>query len=103
MKEFLTRLGFEVDCAREKQDALELLKVSDYSVVLLDLSLTDSTAGLELARAVHEGCPWTRIVLLLSFAPPGIREVAQSYGATAILQKPLRLSLLERTIYQVLR
>jgi CheY-like chemotaxis protein len=104
MKEFLTRLGFEVDCASRKEDAVELLKTSEYSLALLDLGIAqeNNLDGLELADDIHRYCPWMRIVLLVSYAPPGIKEVARSYGATVILQKPLHLSVLESTIYQVL-
>ncbi|NJM53782.1 MAG: response regulator [Blastocatellia bacterium] len=65
MKSYLSILGFEVDCARELEEAEALLSNLDYSVVVADLRLTGvgSEEGLEIINFVRRNCPKTKIVL----------------------------------------
>ena len=55
---FMTH-GYQVDCAREMQEAEALLATVRYSVVIADLRLSElpSTEGIEIVRYVHERCP----------------------------------------------
>lgn len=90
LRRYFTRLGFEVACARELEEAEALLANDDYAVVIADLSLTDngSTEGLEVIRFSRLRSPETRVILLTAYGSPEIEREAMRRGIDAFLHKP---------------
>ena len=95
---FETQARFDVDCARELEEAEALLSHVHYDLLIADLRLTGahSSEGLELIRFARERSPWTRVVLLTSYGSPELESEAMSRGVDAFLQKPMPLSDLAR-------
>ena len=72
---------FESDAAVRVSDALELLEKNVYDLILLDLSLPDST-GLDTLRTVHEKKPEIPIVILTGLNDMDVSFQALEQGAT---------------------
>lgn len=83
MSTYFRMHGYEVDCAREREEAEALLTARRYACVIADLRLTAAHGadGLELVGFVRERCPWTRIVVMTAYAflhkPKPLPQVAQ--------------------------
>ena len=93
MKEYFETQGYGVDVARSKDEALALLAVARYDVVIADLRMSPAgpADGLGLAAAVKRLAPETRTVILTAYGSPEAREQARRVGVDAFLHKPERL------------
>jgi len=91
---YFKRAGFEVDCARELEEAEALASYTPYDLVIADLSLSadGSTEGLEIVRHVRRYCPGARMIMLTGFATPVIEREAYRRGADVFLRKPRPLA-----------
>lgn len=100
VKRYFTRIGFEVDCARELEEAEALATHTRYRVVIADLSLTDSGSneGLEIVRFMRHSCPTARVIVLTAHGSPSIENEAYKRGADAFLHKPQRLQELAEIV-----
>lgn len=104
VKRYFTRIGFEVDCARELEEAEALVAHTVYGVVIADLSLTDSgsTEGLEIIRFMRRSCPGARVILLTAHGSATVEKEAYKRGADAFLHKPKPLQELARIVDQLM-
>lgn len=100
MWEYLSLCGFDVDCARRKDEALALIGRKRYAAVIADLCLTggQSTEGLEVLIAVRERWPSTRTILLTAYGSPEIEADARTRGVAAVVHKPLPLPEVARIL-----
>jgi DNA-binding NtrC family response regulator len=101
IKEYFTTHGYEVDCAREFEEAEALLANVCYSVVIADLRLTgiNGVEGLELVGYVKERCPWTRIIILTAYGSREVEQEALKRGVDAFLRKPKPLPQLAQIVF----
>src|SRR5689334_10389902 len=101
MKDYFMAQGYEVDCAREFEEAEALLANITYSVVIADLRLTGSygVEGLELVAYVRERCPRTHIIILTAYSSPEIESEALRRGVDAFLRKPKPLPHLAQIVF----
>jgi DNA-binding NtrC family response regulator len=101
MKEYFTTQAFEVDCARELEEAEALLANLSYAVVIADLRLTGihGVEGLELVAYVRERCPRTRIIILTAYGSPEVEQEAMQRGVDAFLRKPIPLPQLAQIVF----
>jgi DNA-binding NtrC family response regulator len=92
--EYFIPLKYEVDCARELEEAEALLAHVRYALLIADLRLTGihSNEGLELIRFARERSPWTRIVVLTGYGSVEMETEAVGRGVDAFLQKPMPLA-----------
>ena len=72
--------------ARNGREALDLVKSLVPDVVLTDIEMPEVT-GLDLAQAVRQQHPRTRVVILTTFARPGYLRRALDAGASGYLLK----------------
>lgn len=86
--------GFDVDCAREREEAEAMLAEGGYDAVLVDLSLTAGHGpdGFEVVQAARDFCPHSRIVVLTALGATEIQQEAYRLGADVFLQKPRPLA-----------
>jgi DNA-binding response OmpR family regulator len=97
---YFSRIGFDVDCARELEEAEALAVCRHYDLVIADLSLSDngSTEGLEIIRHVRRNCPAVRVILLTAHGSPVVEKEAFRRGVDAFLHKPKPLAELARIV-----
>jgi DNA-binding NtrC family response regulator len=101
MKEYFTTHNYEVDCAREFEEAEALLANIRYSVVIADLRLTGihGVEGLELVAYVRERYPRTRMIILTAYGSAEIEQEALRRGVDAFLRKPIPLPQLAQMVF----
>lgn len=94
IREYFQPLGYDVDCARELEEAEALLVHIRYALVIADVRLTGvhGNEGLELIRFIRERSPWTRIIVLTGYGSTEIEMEAIGRGVDAFLQKPQPLA-----------
>ncbi|MEA2569498.1 MAG: hypothetical protein QOI24_1499 [Acidobacteriota bacterium] len=103
LRKYFSAEGFEVDCARELEEAQALIVTSRYALVIADLRLSWSYAveGLEILRFVRQYSRGTRVIILTAYAGPEIQRSARALGADAFLQKPVPLPDIAAAVYRL--
>jgi DNA-binding response OmpR family regulator len=104
MRCFFGGLGFDVDCAQEKEEAEALLDHVAYDALIADLCLTVGFGpdGLNLIGHARETCPSIRIVVLTAVEGEETKELASDLGAHAFLRKPTALAEVARVLDRLL-
>jgi len=90
MRRYFTARGFDVDTAREMEEAQALLANVRYAAAIIDLRLTGvhGAEGLEILGYVRSTCPETRTVLLTAYGSAELSREARERGADVVLSKP---------------
>jgi DNA-binding response OmpR family regulator len=103
IRSYFNRYGYEVDCARELEEAEALLSHRQYDIVIADLRLTGSSGreGLDVVRFIRERCPGSPIVMMTAYGTPEIELEAVELGARAFLQKPKPLAELAEVVFSL--
>ncbi|MBA2491246.1 MAG: response regulator [Gammaproteobacteria bacterium] len=104
MREYFAAYGFDVDCARDRQEAETLLIEQSYAVLITDLRLTGSedTDGLDIVRFALERHTSTRSILLTAYGTPEIERMASALGVSVCLSKPRPLDEILETVVELL-
>jgi len=98
-RDYLSDLGFSVDCAAEIEEAQSLLAYFPYAVVITDLRLSKlSFGGLDLVKFIRERSLPTRVVVLTAYGWPELKTEAANQGVDMFLRKPMRLSDLAKNV-----
>jgi len=100
MREYFSQHGFNVDTAREMEEAEGLIKATEYKVIIQDLrlGLARWPDGIEIIKLIHKRNPDTRIVVLTSYGSPEAEAEARLAGADAFLRKPKPLSQVAQVV-----
>jgi CheY-like chemotaxis protein len=101
--------GFEVTEACDGKDLLERLTeaapssggADSFDMILSDINMPHFNA-LDVMVGARSRLTTTPIVLMTSFADDNTREQARRLGASAVLDKPLRLDDLSATLVRIL-
>lgn len=98
-QEYLSGLGYAVDCAREIEEAQTLLSHLQYAVVITDLRLSRlNFGGLELVKFIREAALPIRIMVLTGYGWPELKAEAANLGVDVFHRKPMRLTEIARCI-----
>ncbi|CAN5856124.1 hypothetical protein BH18ACI4_BH18ACI4_06590 [soil metagenome] len=100
MSEYFSLHGFNVDTAREIEEAEKLVENFEYRVIIQDLRLgaTRNPDGLDIIRLAHKRHPETRIVVLTAYGSAEMEDEARRSGADAFLRKPKPLSQVAQVV-----
>lgn len=93
----LLRDKYEISWAKNGQEAVEMYKVKQPDVILLDIKMPIMD-GLEALTALRELDKTTPIIMQTAYAFDQDVEKAMQLGATAYLTKPI----LKDTLYETL-
>ena len=104
LRKFFNAAGFEVDCARELEEAEALIATTDYDVVIADLRLSWNVAveGLEILRFIRQTSRHTHVIILSAHTSPEMRDSADALGADAFIAKPTPLPVIAETVSRIL-
>jgi two-component system cell cycle response regulator CtrA len=94
--------GFNVYTTDLGQDGVDLGKVYDYDIILLDLSLPDMS-GFEVLRALRVSKVKTPILILSGRAGIENKVIGLGYGADDYMTKPFHTDELVARTYAVVR
>ncbi len=93
----LEHVGHAVSCCSHAQDALGVIAVQDFDLLLVDYRMPDMT-GLDLITILREdGCKIPAIMMTGHFATED-RVPAEQLGIRAILHKPMTLPQLAKAV-----
>lgn len=97
--DYFTEHGWEVDCAREIEEAEALAGVNEYDVVITDLHLTGihGSEGLELVSYLRAR-GGAKVIVFTAYSTPEVERVALERGAHAFLQKNTPISHIAQMI-----
>ena len=93
----LRRLGYSVDLAYDGEQALQLLEVERYDLVLLDLNLPGAD-GMTVLRTLRQTDRETRVLILSARSEVADKVEGLDAGANDYLAKPFHLEELEARI-----
>lgn len=100
-REVLELQNFEVEEADNGSKALEIMKVTSFSLVLSDIMMPDID-GLELASIVRETYPDTFVTLITGHGSIDMAKEAIQIGAFDFITKPFTIVELSQTVERAL-
>lgn len=100
MERYLSANGFEVECARELEEAQALLSNDAFDIVVTDLRLTpvQGAEGLQIIELVRSRGLASRVIVLTGHAIPEVEAAAYELGVDLFLWKPASLPVLAATM-----
>ncbi len=87
IRKILSKKGYQVDQAVNKEEALEQIEAKNYSLVLLDLRIP-GVKGLELLEAIVDKNPDAKVIMITGYASIETAVEAARIGAIDYLPKP---------------
>ena len=89
LAEYLSRQGFRVDCASEREEAEALMTYVDYQLVITDLGLTPfGLDGFGVMDFTWNRSPRPKVIVLTGNEEPSVEYESQFRGVDVYLRKP---------------
>lgn len=98
----LVRNGYVIDIAHNANQAIELLNVNDYDLMILDLNLPDKD-GMDVCHFARKGNPALLILILTARGMDKDIVLGLDHGADDYLTKPFHFPILLARIRALLR
>jgi len=103
----LTKLGYEVDFARDGSEAIELYKKSknsgrSFDVVIIDLTIPGGMGGRETMQKLFEIDPHVKAIVSSGYSDDAVMSNYTNYNFKGVIAKPYRIEELSRTVRSVL-
>ncbi|MEM0448899.1 MAG: CHASE4 domain-containing protein [Methanomassiliicoccales archaeon] len=107
VSELLTALGYEVDCARNGEEALEAYQRAQksgkgFDLILMDLTIRGGMGGREAIRKLRELHPEVRAIVSSGYSNDPIMSDFRSHGFVGVLRKPYTFEELKDAISSAL-
>ena len=97
----LEQEGFDVSCAYDGEEALEMAKETEYDIILLDLMLP-KLSGLEVCQQIR-GFSNVPIIMLTAKGEDMDKILGLEYGADDYITKPFNILEVKARIKAILR
>ena len=101
IKDWLSDAGYDVYTAESGEEALELVRKQDFSVLILDIRLPGKT-GIRVLREVKELKPKIKSIIITAYPSVDLTEEAIRLGAVDYLIKPIAPEDLERLVRETM-
>jgi DNA-binding NtrC family response regulator len=99
-KEILEQRGYKVATAKTGDEALAMVKASDFDIIFLDVKLPDID-GLKVFEEIHRIKPTIPVIMITGYSVQELLEEAVQKGAYACLMKPLEMNMLLKIVHEV--
>jgi FixJ family two-component response regulator len=93
----LTSWGLVAEVLSEPQQALEVMGLNHYDLLLLDVVLP-GISGIDLLPNIREAYPELKVIIMTGYADQAMAIDALRAGAFDFLEKPIDLTLLHHTV-----
>ena len=101
LRDWLTDSGYQVETAKEGEEALKIIAEQDFSLLILDLRLPGGD-GIEVLREAKARRPQLKGIIITAYPSVQTAIEAMKYGAIDYLPKPFDLNQLEKLIQETL-
>jgi CheY-like chemotaxis protein len=101
LREWLTRVGFEVSEASDGKEAIETLRKELFDVVIADILMPEKD-GLEVIMYLQRERPLTKCVAISAPSNRVFLQSAQLLGATRVVEKPFTPADIEAAVRDAL-
>jgi DNA-binding NtrC family response regulator len=96
LSRFLIKKDFDISTAMNGKEALQKIKKTDYTTVLLDVLMPEMD-GIETLREIKKIKPMTEVIMLTGYASVQVAIEGMRLGAFDYLMKPFdRNALIEK-------
>lgn len=107
MGKMLSRIGHEVDFAKDGAEAIELYKRAmesgqAFDAVILDLTNKSGMGGIEAVRKLREIDPDVKAVVATGYSCHPVLTNYRQYGFCGAIAKPFSMDKLYKTVEEVL-
>ncbi len=103
----LTTLGYEVDSAKNGEEAMDLykrakLEMRPFSLIIMDLTIQGGMGGKEAILKLREIDPEVRAIVSSGYSEDALMSDYKKHGFSAVIAKPYKLSELSRIVQKVI-
>jgi len=102
LRDFITKLGYEVKIVSDGQSALEIVKNENFDLVLLDLAMPQLD-GIEVLKKIKVINKETKVVIITAYRDAEKVVEAFRNGAKDCLFKPFNLKSLKNVLESSLK
>jgi DNA-binding NtrC family response regulator len=102
IRDWLEDAGYKVITAETGEEALELIKKQDFSVMVLDIRLPGRT-GITVLKEVKAKKPDIKAIIITAYPSSDLTAEAMKLGAIDYLIKPIVPDDLERLVREAVR
>jgi PAS domain S-box-containing protein len=105
--EMLADLGYEVACAREGDEAVELYEQAresekPFDAVILDLTIPGGMGGEDAIKKLHEIDPEIKAIVSSGYSQDPIMSEYRQYGFSDVVAKPYGIKELSDVLHKVI-
>jgi DNA-binding response OmpR family regulator len=100
LKDFFEEEGFEIASVSNGVDALRMLSMDHFDLVITDIRMPGVT-GLDILPRIRRLKPETPIIVMTAYGSDDVRRRSLERGATIYLEKPIHLSQLRTVIREM--
>jgi CheY-like chemotaxis protein len=93
----LSRLGCVLTETTSSKEALDLVTIRKFDLLIVDLSMPEPD-GFEMLQYLRSRIPQLKIIVISGFLQGRLLPVAKLFGAVAALEKPINSELLINTV-----
>lgn len=106
--EFLGNMGYEVVCAKDGNEALDVYakykdKGSPIDVVIMDLVIPGGMGGKECIRKLLELDPGARVIVSSGYSSDPVMSDYKKFGFCDVIAKPYKITELNGVVQKVLK
>ena len=103
----LTTLGYEVDCAKDGAEAINLYKKAQlerkpFALIIMDLTIQGGMGGKEAILKLREIDPDVRVIVSSGYSEDALMSDYKKHGFSAVIAKPYKLSELSKIVQKVI-
>lgn len=107
VEKILIRLGYEVQSAREGDEAVRLYQDAKeagraFDAVILDLTIPGGMGGKEVVQKLHEIDPHVKAIVSSGYSNDPIMSEYKQYGFRGVVTKPYTIKELSETLRKVI-
>ena len=100
LRDSLLEDGIEFDSAENGSEAIQKLVEEPFDLVITDIRMPGLT-GLDILPGIKKLQPETCIIVITAFGSEEVRRKSFDRGATAYLEKPIKMNRLKTLIQKV--
>lgn len=101
MSTMLTQSGYQVRCARNGTDALQMLQTEEFDLLLSDIVMPNGINGIEVAREARRLNKAIKVLLVSGYAGD-VMERHKAVGEFPLVNKPFSMSELAARLRSIL-